>query len=138
MSCIPGRFAKLQLSADGGTTFVNLGAIVDVTMNVNVDELECTTHDSNGAREYIPNHHDVTMDVSARWFDGDPGQEMLLDAAFSKTVLNFVFTMQTLTGRKKFTGTCFATTASPSGPLDDTGSFDVSLRCSGVLKGVQA
>jgi predicted secreted protein len=138
MTCIPGRLAKIQLSADGGLSYIPLGGIVDVTMNLSIDELECTTHDSNGAREYIPNHHDVTLDVSARWFDGDPGQEMLLDSAFAKTSLLFIFTMQTLTGKKKFTGSCFPTSASPAGPLDDTGSFDVTLRASGVIKAVQA
>jgi len=137
MVCIPGRLATLQLSDDGGSTYDIFGGVVDVTMNLNVDELECTSHDSNGAREYIPNHHDVTMDVSGRWLDGDPGQEQALVAVFAKTTLDFIFTMETLPGKKQFEGGCFATTYSPSGPLDDTGSLDVTLRCSGVSYSTQ-
>jgi predicted secreted protein len=136
MSCIPGRYAALQVSTDG-VTYVTFGKIVDVTLNLNVDELECTSHDSAGAREYIPNHHDVTMDVGARWEDGDPGQELVLAAAFAKTSLYFKFTMQTLAGKKLFAGTCFATSLNPSGPLDDTGSMDTTLRCSGVTMTAQ-
>jgi predicted secreted protein len=130
--CIPGRLAKVRVSPDGGLTFENFGGIVDVTLNLNIDELECTTHDSNGVREYLPNHSDVTFDISARWLDGDPGQEIVLGAVFAKTVFPFDFTMETAPQRKKFEGVAFATSFSPSGPLDDTGAVDVSLRGSGV------
>lgn len=129
---IPGRLAKLVLSDDSGTSYLNLGGIVDISMNVNIDELEVTSHDSNGAREYIPNHHDVTMDVSMRWMDGDPGQEILLAAVWAKTSLLFQFSMQTAGNRKRYDGSCFATSSNPSGPLDDAGSMDSTLRCSGV------
>lgn len=135
---IPGRLAKLELSPDGGTTFENLGGIVDVTMNLNVDELETTTHDSNGVREYLPNHSDVTWDVSCRWMDGDPGQEILMVAVFAHTVFPLRFYMEVVSGRKRFDGNGFATSASPAGPLDDTGSLDVSIRGSGVSMTQQA
>lgn len=137
MVCIPGRLAKLEISDDGGTTYENYGGIVDITMNITVDELECTTHDSNGSREYIPNHDDVTLDVSGRWLDGDPGQEIALAAIFGKTTFLFRFTMETLAGKKKYEGSAFATSANPAGPLDDTGSMDVTLRCSSVVQGTQ-
>lgn len=135
-SCIPGRLAKLEVSSSG-VTYVNFGGIVDVTMNMNIDELECTSHDSNGAREYIPNHHDATLDISSRWQDGDAGQEIALQAVFAKTVFYFRFTMETASGRKRFSGTCFATSFNPGGPLDDTGALDVTLRCSGVTYALQ-
>lgn len=137
MPAIPGRLAKLTVSNDGGTTYLPVGGIVDVTFNLNIDELETTTHDSAGAREYIPNHHDVTLDISARWLDGDPGQEALMQSTFFKTTVLFKFTMQSASGRKIFTGRAFPTTASPAGPLDDTGSLDLTLRASGVQMGVQ-
>ncbi len=134
---IPGRLAKLEISPDGGVTYENFGGVVDVTFNMNIDELETTTHDSAGAREYIPNHHDVTLDVSARWMDGDPGQEIVLNAVFAKTVFPFRFVMETAPNRKKFEGSAFATSYSPSGPLDDTGALSVALRGSAVVLGTQ-
>lgn len=135
--CIPGRLAKVEISPDGGTTYENLGGIVDVTMNLNIDELECTSHDSNGVREYLPNHSDVSLDISARWMDGDPGQEIVLGAVFAKTTFPFRFVMETANQRKLFSGTAFATSYSPSGPLDETGSVDITLRCSGVTMATQ-
>lgn len=136
-AAIPGRLAKTEVSPDGGTTYENFGGIVDVTFNLNIDELETTTHDSGGAREFIPNFHDVTLDISARWMDGDPGQEIVLNAVFAKIVFPFRFIMETAPTRKKFEGSAFATSYSPSGPLDDTGSIAVSLRGSAVIIGTQ-
>jgi predicted secreted protein len=137
MTCIPGRLSRLSVSADGGTTYLNYGGLVDATLNLNIDELECTTHDSNGAREYIPNHHDATLDVSGRWSDGDPGQEIVLDAVFAKSVFLVKFVMEQLSGKKLYTASAFATSLSPSGPLDDTGGMDVTFRLSGLQQGVQ-
>jgi predicted secreted protein len=141
MVCIPGRLATLWVnSALGVTPMIQLGGIVDITMNLNVDELECTSHDSNGAREYIPNHHDVTLDISARWMEDDAAQSNLLTSVFDKTSFDFVFRMQTddVFGTppiySEFAGTAFATTFSPAGPLDDTGSLDITLRCSSVVR----
>lgn len=140
MVCIPGRLAVLRVSDDNGTTWETYGGIVDVTMNVNVDELECTSHDSAGKREYIPNHDDVTLDVTGRWLDGDAGQDIVLTAVFGKTTFLFQFDMNGgaagagETGTKRYSGSAFATSVSPSGPLDDTGSMDVTFRCSTVVQ----
>ncbi len=135
---IPGRLAKLEVSESGlEGSFINYGGIVDIGMNISIDELECTSHDSvNGAREWLPNFHDVTMDVSGRWHDGDPGQEIMLEAVFAKTRFHFRFYMKVDpgSGLKRYDGLAFATGANPSGPLDDTGAMDVTLRCSGVLQ----
>jgi len=135
--CIPGRLAKLQVSDDGGVSYNNFGGLVDITLNINVDELECTSHDSNGVREYLPNHSDFTLDGSGRWLDGDVGQGIILSAIAAKTSFLFIFTMETSAGKANWTGSAFATTANPSGPLDDTGSLDITMRCSSVVQGVQ-
>jgi len=67
MACTPGRIARVKVSFDGGQTYAELGRVVDGSISGNVDELECTSHDSPGVREYIPNFRDETMDVSIRW-----------------------------------------------------------------------
>lgn len=134
---IPGRFGKLEVSS--GANFENFGGIKDIGMSINIDELECTTHDSNGAREYIPNHHDVTLDISGRWLDGNPGQEIVMTAVFAKTRFDFQFFMKKDIGSslKKYSGKAFATSANPNAPLDDTAALDLTLRCSGVIQSAQ-
>lgn len=136
MACVAGRLSRAEISTDNGATYLNLGGLVDATLNFNVDELECTTHDSNGVREYIPNHQDATADFTMRWDETDPGQVALTGTIFpSPTSFKIRFYLENVTGRTRFEADAFATSYSPSGPLDDTAGLDVSLRLSGTILG---
>lgn len=137
MSAIAGRISTLEVSTDGGTSYDPVGKLVDATLNLNVDELECTTHDSAGAREYLPNHHDATLDGTLRWDQDDVGQGVILDKAFDKTLAKYRFRIETGTGRLEFVADGFATTYSPGTPLDDTTNIDFTIRLSGLTKGTQ-
>lgn len=132
MSGVPGRLAKLQVF--DGTQYVNVGGIVDISHPISVDELETTDHDSDGAREYEPNHHSATMSVSGRWKDGDPGQEIVLDAIFNKVPFLYRYRLVNSIGKKEFVGRAFPTEGDPQGPLDDAAALDMTFRCSGVRK----
>lgn len=136
MSCIPGRLSRVQVSFDNGVTYSNLGGIVDVTLNGNVDELECTDHDSNGIREWEPNHIDFTMDLSLRYDEDEPAQVDLLNTLIpSPSSFKLYFFLENVSGRRRYESDAFITTWSPAGPLDDTASLDVSLRLSSVVIG---
>ena len=136
MACIPGRLSRVQVSFDNGTTYANLGGIVDATLNGNVDELECTDHDSNGIREYVPNHLDFTMDLTMRWDEDEPSQVDLEATIFpSPVTFKLYFLLENASGRRRYEADAFITTFSPSGPLDDTAGLDVSLRLSNVVIG---
>lgn len=134
MACIPGRLSRVQMNIGSG--YNNLGGIVDVTLNGNVDELECTDHDSNGIREYVPNHLDFTMDMTLRWDEDEPQQIELLNTLIpSPTTFLLYFFLENVVGRRQFEADAFITSYSPSGPLDDTAGLDVSLRLSNVVIG---
>lgn len=135
---IAGRLQRILVSDDGGGIFVNLGGIVDATLNLNIDELEVTSHDDNGARVYIPNHHDATVDGTLRWDEDDSGQGKILDAVFDKSVFEIEFYMEVTAGRVYFTADAFATSFAPGAPLDDAATLDLTLRLSNVQKAVQA
>lgn len=134
---IAGRLTTVEVSIDNGTSWINLGGVIDASLSINIDELETTDHDSGGARTYIPNHHDATMDCSLRWEDGDAGQDIVLDAIFAKSIIDFRFRLASGVGNYQFLAKGFATSAAPSGPLDDTASFDSTFRLSGLTKAVQ-
>lgn len=136
--CSAGRLGVLEVSADAGTTWVRLGHVVDANININIDELECTSHDSDGARTYHPNFHDVTIDGSARWSDGDAGQNIVALAVFSKTTFRCRFRLTTGEGDKFFEAGAFATTWNASAPLDDTAMIEFTLRLSGAIMDYQA
>jgi len=139
MSCIPGRLSRIEVSFDNGTTYINLGGVVDSGLNGNVDELECTTHDSNGVRQYVPNHQDFTADATLRWDESDPGQVGLLYTLFpNPSSFKMKFYFEGVVGRRQFQADAFLTSWSPSTPLDDAAGLDVSLRLSNTTIGVVA
>lgn len=138
MTCFAGRLSRLKGSFDNGTSYINIGGVVDLTLNGNVDELECTTHDDT-VRTYIPNFSDWTMDASMRWDETDEGQTQLLYTVFpSTTTFKVMFMMQDATGRRTFEADAFITSYSPTGPLDDTSGLDISMRLSNVVIGLVA
>jgi hypothetical protein len=121
------------------------GSLVDVSISGNVDELETTVHNSapasgnpvhGTARTYIPNFHDETADVAMRYDEDDTCQENMLICAFNSYLYHFWYipdgTATALGLVKVIWGDCFATSFSPSSPLDDTTSVDFSLRLSGT------
>ena len=138
MAAIAGRVGRVQVSFDNGATYLNLGGLVDATLNGNVDELETTTHDSGGARSYISNFHDETMDCTMRWDETDAGQSGLLRTVFpSPTEFKVKYRMEVASGKVEFLADAFVTSYSPAMPLDDTASFDISMRLSGTTQSVQ-
>jgi len=138
MACIPGRLAALYVSFDNGITYNKLGAVIDLTLNLNVDELECTTHDSGGTRDYIPNFSDATIDGSVRWDEDDPQQVSLLFTMFpDPTSYKIQFMLEEKEGRRRFDADAFLTSMSPSAPLDGTVDADVAMRLSSVVLAVQ-
>lgn len=130
---IPGRLSLLEVSQDSGVTYHRVGGNIDATLNINVDELETTSKDSDGHREYIPNHDDVAIDGSMRWLEGDPGQEIMLMQGINKTILSYRFRLQNAPGRKLFVAAGFFTNFSPTAPLDDTSDADFTIRLSRML-----
>lgn len=137
MSAIAGRLSRVFVSFDNGATYNNLDGIVDATLNGNIDELETTSHDDDGIRKYIPNHSDFTADLTMRWDEASTTQIELLDTILPTPVLfKLRFMLENIAGRIQFEADCFATSYSPSSPLDDTAGLDVTLRLSAVTKGV--
>lgn len=142
-SLTPASFPAAALPA---TAYVTV-ALVDQTMNGNVDELETTVHNSQTAgvpehgtaRTYIPNFHDETLDASFRYDEEDNPSMAILEAALNSYLFNFWYRpdgpayQAGTTGANQFRGQAFSTSFSPSNPLDDTATFDVTLRLSGTV-----
>ena len=134
MGCIAGRLAGFKVSPDNGATFLPLGGIVDQSLTGNVDELECTSHDSGGVREYVPNFFDATAELEMRWDEDDLGQVFIESTLFpTPTTFKVQFYMENKSGRRRYDADAFLTNFSPSGPLDDTASLSVSMRLSGIV-----
>lgn len=125
ISCVPGRVGVFRAGAglDDST------ALVDGTLNVTIDELECTTH-GDSVRNFIPNLPEATLDLTFRWDETDPVQATILANTLPVGTFLVEFLLEDAAGKTKFTATAFPTSYGPGSPLDDTATLDVSLRLS--------
>lgn len=133
MPKIAGRLSTLEISTDGGTTYLEVKGAADMTLNGSTAELTTTSHDSGGFEEYIPGRSDFTIDLSLRHDEADPGQDLLQDSFFSKTVVDWRFRMQVFAGLDEYKVKGFISSLSPAGPNDDVASMDATIRCTGVM-----
>tara|TARA_R110000824_G_scaffold237140_1_gene425933 strand:- start:1593 stop:2060 length:468 start_codon:yes stop_codon:yes gene_type:complete len=75
-----GRISSIYVSFDLAVApTLQLGKLVDITMNLNAQEVETTNHDSAGYREYLAGYIDGTIEGSARYDEADAEQMGLLD-----------------------------------------------------------
>lgn len=75
-----GRISAIYVSFDlASAPSTQIGKLVDVTMNLNTQEVETTNHDSAGYREYLAGWIDGTIDGSARYDEANAQQMGLLD-----------------------------------------------------------
>ena len=127
-----------------------LSSLVDATMNGNVDELETTVHNTAGtyggstldhktARQYIPNFHDETMDLTVRYDEDDLCQRNMMFCAFESKLFWFWYFPDGpgfdagTAGTRCWMGSSFITSFSPGTPLDDVATLDLTLRLSGTI-----
>jgi len=125
-------------------------SLVDASLSGNVDELETTVHNTDGtyalttvdhqtARQYIPNFHDETMDLTLRYDEEDQCQRNLMFCAFESKLFWFWYFPDGpgfnagTAGTRLWMGSSFITSFSPGTPLDDVATLDLSLRLSGTI-----
>ena len=129
MSFISGRLAFAEISADNGNTWIRLGNAIDLTVNLNMSEIDGTSHDSGGDREFAPNLRDTTVDGTVHYDDFDTGAAIMLQAFANGSTYQMRFRLQALPGARLFVFTvCFATKISVASPLADTTKATVSIR----------
>ncbi len=131
MAKIQGRLGRLAVSSDGGTTWVQVNGIQDMTFTGNADELDVSAHDSGQFREYLQGRKDATIDGTLWWDEADPGQNIVKNAYFSSTRIDMRFRMEENTGRDEIFTKGIVTSYSPASPNDDAASVDFTLRVTG-------
>ena len=135
MSCVQGRLAAVSVSDDGGTTWINLGRSFDISLSITVEEIECTSFDTVGSREYIPNYPDTTASFSFRRDQVDAGQEIVVDAIFAgSTFMLRLDPVDGLSASERFEAVAFATDYGQSITIDDTQNVSGTFRLSNLVR----
>lgn len=135
---IAGYNALMYISTDGGTTYNKVGELKDVTLTVERETIDATSHDSGGWKENIAGLGSWSASAEALYVDADAGQDAVYNALVNGTLAKFRFLPKTGTGLEKFEGDGRIVSWELAGPNDDAAAVSIEIEGSGALtKGVQ-
>jgi predicted secreted protein len=83
MAKLQGRFGKLKISTDGGTTYSDVTGIADITMNANGAEIKVTTHDDGAFETYLSGRNDFSLECSAMYDPASTEQAAIIATRFA-------------------------------------------------------
>ena len=126
--CILGRYGTLEVSDDNGANWYRVGKVVDMAANFAIEEVDCTSHDSNGVRESHPSFNTLTITSSCNYDDLDPGQNIVFDAMVLGATPKFRYRPVTGTGRREIIGDGFSTANDLASPNEDKATYDISVK----------
>lgn len=130
---IPGYTGQIYASTDGGTTWNPVGEAREATLNVSTDELDATSFDSVGWKEYIPGMKEWTCDTENLYVRSNAGQQALWTTLVAGAKLNLRLLPKIGTGNIGYTGQAFITSWEIGEPVDDIVSLSVSFRGTSAL-----
>lgn len=138
-AAIAGYKAKLYVSTDGGNTYNLVGEVRNLTLRVEADNIDVTSHDSAGWREFIQGLKQWTATAEALYVDTNAQQDAVYAALTGGTVIDLRIYAEEASGKEQWEGEARVTSWELSGPNDDAAVVNLEFQGTGALtKGVQA
>jgi len=85
MSEYLGRIATLEVSTDGGTTWLTVGEAKDLALSLPQDLHDATTYSDDIWKVDLRGHRQVTLTYTCQYDKADAGQLALISSYFSGT-----------------------------------------------------
>lgn len=130
---LPGFNAKLAVSTDGGSIYNDIGELRDVTVTVEADEIDATSKDSAGWREFIQGLKQWGGSAEGLYLQANVGQDAVYNALVNGTLVKLRFRPKAGAGNDQFIGDAIITGYEPAGPLDDAIAVSINFRGTGAL-----
>jgi hypothetical protein len=78
MAHFHGRLGKVQVSTNGGTTWIDIGGVTDSSLKGTKGKINTSDHDSADFEEYIQGRKDLSIDLTCNYDTADAGQTALI------------------------------------------------------------
>jgi predicted secreted protein len=128
-----GYLGKIYISTDGGTTYIPIGEANDMKLSIKQDDMEATSFDSVGWKEFIPGLKEWEADAEALYLYSNAGQDALYNALVAGSVLRIRLLPKTGTGNKGYQGDAFITSWEANNKVDDVVSLSANFRGTSTL-----
>lgn len=138
---LPGFTAKLLVADLASTTFAEVAEARELTLDVEHELIDATSHDSLEFREFIRGLRNWSITAAVLHITGNVSQTKIRDAIIGTKGLALDMKLQeeVASGKPEWTGSIFISAESISFPNDDAMVGDFTLQGTGVLtEGVQA
>jgi TP901-1 family phage major tail protein len=133
-AAIPGFNAKVAVSSDGGSNFFVIGELRDVTLTVEADEIDATSKDSAGWREFIVGLKQWGGSAEHLYLEANTAQDALRNALVNRTLVKLRFRPKgDSVGADQFIGDAIITGWEPALPTDDAVAVSVTFRGTGAI-----
>ncbi len=131
---IAGYNGRVYLSSDGGVTFNEILELRNVTIKVQTEVLDATSHSSNGAKEITVGPQSWSASADGLYAPAGAGQLALINAVLNKTLCQFRFDpSNTGAGKERFTGSGYITNWENAQPTSDFSAENLEITGSGLL-----
>lgn len=131
---VPGRFAKLEVSKDGGANYIPVKGIKQIVLNESTDDQDTSDMDDDGAKAFQPGLSEATFSIDLNYLDNDQGQMILVSTADDKYKALYRFYMEkglAGNGKRMWTGQFYSNANSQTAANADPASSSITLRASG-------
>lgn len=128
-----GRLRTVEVSTDGGTTWLNVGRLTDSTWNGSRAEINATDGDSGDSEEYMAGRANHSLEVTARYDEANEGQQAVEEAFFTGTTIKARWRAKTGVGEKERTADAIVTACSSPSPDGDTTNLSATIRITGAV-----
>lgn len=131
---IAGYKARVYVSVDGGGTYPEVLELKDVTLTIQTDVLDATSHSSNGWKENKAGNKSWSAKAGALMVQADPGQLAAINAALAGNTCKFRFDPEgTTVTLARYTGDGIFSNVEFSGPQSDLAGASFEITGSGPL-----
>ena len=133
---IPGFIAKLRISTDGGSNYYEVGELRDVTLTVERDTIDATTHTDQGWKANLQGLAQWSASAEYLYLKTDAQQDALYDALVNRTPFKVKLLPEgnpATSGDEQFDGDAIITSWELAGPLDDAAACSVEILGDGAL-----
>lgn len=102
MAEMVARAGTIEISDDGGSTYVALAGVDDNTLSISHDTIDKTDFDSNGYKENEYGETVLTLSASINCDEADAGQTKLHTASQNKTKVKVRYRSRVASGGKQW------------------------------------
>jgi hypothetical protein len=132
MATIIGRSKKVAISTNG-SSYTDIGKIIDATVALAHDLADETTDDSAGWKESKFADSQLTLTISGKFNSSDTGQGMLITAATGKTTYYFRWRPDEVGGERQIIMQGNVESFDREGSTGEVQTFSATIQSTGTV-----